>query len=132
MAIKPGRQISPKDKDIFKELSKHYPKDRVKLDLDIMSEPCIYYRFHAAWEPVYKLSSDGNYIRNRWYYVVQATNAIQAHLRDKWELERKHKLNGRKELEDYDNTKKVQRQFQKRGLKGDFDGPQEALDPYNL
>ena len=112
-----GRGVSPRDKQIFRELLTYYPKDRIKLDLDIMSEPCIFFRFYGTWDPVYKLSKDGNYSRTRRYYTYQANQAIQQYCKSRWYEHRLNKINYKQEKETFEQTMKMQKQFATEGFK---------------
>ncbi len=69
-----GRQISLQDERILQIMLDH--DDNVKIDFDIMNEPCIFYEYKGEWDIVYKLSKDGTYTQHPWYYAVQAHRAI--------------------------------------------------------
>jgi hypothetical protein len=100
-----GRHISPQDRDILKELQSQW-RDDVKIDFDIVHEPCIFYNYFGAWNIVYKLSKDGSYLQNRWHYVLHAHEAILSFLREQkavsYEQEKKYQekfYEKRKEIE---------------------------------
>jgi len=98
-----GRHISPQDEDILKELKKYW-RDSVKIDFDIVHEPCIFYNYHGLWDIVYKLSKDGTYTKNRWSYVQDAHRAIISFVREQkaisYEQEKKYQENFHKKREE--------------------------------
>lgn len=101
--MKYGRSISPQDRDILKEL-KRYWRNSVKIDFDIIQEPCIFFDFHGAWNLVYKLSLDGAYNNSRWSYVQQIHSAIISFIREqkkiKYEDEQKYQENFKKKRQE--------------------------------
>ena len=105
-----GRQISPYDKDILKEL-KNYWKDSVKIDFDILHEPCIFYNYHGAWNVVYKLSRDGSYIEKKLIYVQNAHNAIFSFIREQ------RKISYEQEKQYQENFHKKREEIKKDGFK---------------
>lgn len=71
-----GRKVSKWDIEILNHLQQHY-HNSVKIDFDIINEPCIFFNYYGSWNVVYKLSKDGTYTQKRWHYVLQAHEAIQ-------------------------------------------------------
>lgn len=83
------RQANQQDYEILKDLKSKW-HDNVKIDYDIISEPCIFYCYHGLWDVVYKLSQDGTYLKDRWHYVLSAHNAIMNYIKNEDQRQMKY------------------------------------------
>lgn len=112
-----GRGTTEYDIDILEELKKKY-SDSVKIDSDILSEPCIFFKYKGPWEMVYKLSANGQYFRPMVFYCIQIDNAIKEFMNSRDDLIRQQKLN---EIEALENSKKFEKQREHFSDKGFID-----------
>ncbi len=111
-----GRGISRWDEDILRDL-KSFWHDKVKIDFDIISEPCIFFQYNnSSFEIVYKLSANGKYVRNRWHYVKRAHDAILSCCEQKY-IDGHNTENDKKNRE---NFLKHRDKIKKHGFKDDL------------
>lgn len=108
-----GRQISRKDGEILKELQTQWGS-KVKIDFDMLNEPCIFFEYNSHWEIVYKLSQSGDYLDKRWHYVKQCHDAIIAFCKEEYRLEQKKKQDYKIQDESFRQTRE---KFIKEGFK---------------
>ncbi len=87
-----GRRISEYDNDILNELKTKY-SNYVKIDFDILNEPCIFLKYRGPWEMIYKLSSNGQYVRPRIFYCMQIDDAITDFVKSRDEVITRKKYN---------------------------------------
>ncbi len=111
-----GRGVTSYDLDILRELQKIFSKSIVKIDFDILSEPCIFFKYKGPFDVVYKLSRDGTYQRSLGHYVIQARNAIYAYARKRNE----EIINAQEEMKYQEGTLKMRDKIRKEGFKDDF------------
>jgi hypothetical protein len=77
------RRATSEEMYIIEELEKIFGKGRVRIDYDIMSEPCIFFAYKGPHDVVYKLTPDGRYSRNAGHYIVQARDAIIEYIKQR-------------------------------------------------
>lgn len=118
-----GRQFNNSDKEIYHELLKYHSPSDVKLDYDVIMEPCIFARKLSGWAPVYKLSLDGNYSRKRSDYVYDAAAAISKYFREQWIAFQLSKLKDSEESKFQEDFAKTQKLFAEQGFRDNL--PQE-------
>lgn len=111
-----GRGVSEYDQDILDALKTKY-SDTIKIDLDILSEPCIFLRYKGPWEMVYKLSANGEYVRPLNFYCEQIDNAISEFMKSRDDIIRRNKLNELKAIEDNKKFENQRDKFKNVGFK---------------
>ena len=87
-----GRKVTRYDKDILNALKSKYTS-YVKIDFDILNEPCIFFEYMGPWEMVYKLSASGRYYRNINFYCTQINAAITDFIKERNSLIFRRKMN---------------------------------------
>lgn len=107
-----GRAVSPKDKEILKELNHHW-RGQVKIARDVLSEPCIFFQWDGPWDIVYKLSQSGDYSGTKSRYVWEANRAIIAYCKQREQV----KLKWKEEKEYQEKANQMQKTIATHGLK---------------
>lgn len=114
--MKFGRKISPKDMEILDELKSKWGNS-IKIDFDMVQEPCIFYNYYGMWSMVYKLSASGNYVRNRWYYVSHCHNLILEFIHIQNEQRAKRQITYESEKLKDEQFKKQQNIYKNKGFR---------------
>lgn len=112
-----GRKISKYDIEILTSLQKIFTKDMIKIDYDVLHEPCIFVHYKGPWNVVYKLSQRGSYFRSMGYYLIIAREEIESHCKSR-DIQ---VANEKAELLAQENIHKLQQRIQQKGFKGDYD-----------
>lgn len=111
-----GRAVSKYDEDILNALKSKYT-DYIKIDFDMLSEPCIFFKYRGPWEMVYKLSATGKYARSMNLYCYQINEAIKEFIKERDQIIAQQKLDEGKVVEEDKQFKKQRDIFKKEGFK---------------